>query len=349
VTERQQLAEAIIAAHKSFDDSGRWSWKDYGEHMAAAVEPFLMAAERAGYERVEKALEEVITLAREVRVLAFAEGYERCKRDASTRIKARRQGEHTDHYLVALDDALAVVAALNATQVRGASPSSEDKPSESRPASERGSRTDAEQTGLQGDAVNGPSGSPAPISYDDPMRMIWEAWCIGGSRRGHDYPDFLTAAIEWGTAYQREQMAALNATQQEAPCAECGGRGIVMVESGVIGPEGQREMPPEPCGCPAGEREFKAWQAESQRQLATQQEAERPPADFWHEVPCGHPPDPVAWMGEDGAACHCGRLLNGDPTLPGPDTRPDIQALVACQKCGCYVGIPATQQEASDV
>lgn len=64
----------------------------------------------------------------------------------------------------------------------------------------------------------------------------------------------------------------------------------------------------------------------------------RPPADFWREVPCGHPPDPVAWNSPNGPVCHCGTDLDPAqgidiPEAPGP--------VVLCQNCGCHVACPA--------
>lgn len=96
----QQLAEAIMremVGCKCVTPARATS-----ERIAAAVEPFLVAAERAGYER--------------------------CKRDAATRIEHLR--DHATHCweleegeariewgstATALGDAIAVVAALNAT------------------------------------------------------------------------------------------------------------------------------------------------------------------------------------------------------------------------------------------
>jgi hypothetical protein len=122
---QQQIAEAIIAAHKSFDDSGRWSWKGYGEHIAVAAEPFLVAAERAGYERGQRedaAILEFGEAMSQARSEGRAEGYERCKQDAATKIKALdagmpRQGAIYDSgYERGVESALAALAALNATQ-----------------------------------------------------------------------------------------------------------------------------------------------------------------------------------------------------------------------------------------
>jgi hypothetical protein len=62
----------------------------------------------------------------------------------------------------------------------------------------------------------------------------------------------------------------------------------------------------------------------------------RPPDSFWREVPCGHPPDPVAWVNPDGSAiCHCGwQLARGEAHI-----RFDDSQIVSCGKCGCYVAI----------
>jgi hypothetical protein len=105
VGERQQLAEAIRGGH-SVSLSGR-SW----EAMAAAVEPFLVAAERAGYEqgqREDAAILEFGEAMSQARSEGRAEGYERCKQDAATAIKAL--------WLPSRADVLAALAALNATQ-----------------------------------------------------------------------------------------------------------------------------------------------------------------------------------------------------------------------------------------
>lgn len=65
------------------------------------------------------------------------------------------------------------------------------------------------------------------------------------------------------------------------------------------------------------------------------------PREFWREVPCGHPQDPVAALSADGtrAVCHCGcsldraqALSEQPPEAPGP--------IVPCSKCGCYVAVP---------
>jgi hypothetical protein len=62
------------------------------------------------------------------------------------------------------------------------------------------------------------------------------------------------------------------------------------------------------------------------------------PRTYWREVPCGHPPDPVAVVTEDGAICHCGWLLDQRitsfdvPGAPGP--------VRTCERCGCHVACP---------
>lgn len=65
--------------------------------------------------------------------------------------------------------------------------------------------------------------------------------------------------------------------------------------------------------------------------------ADRPPDDFWREVPCGHPADPIAWVnGEGSASCHCGWILDAVPVLDVIDG----MRIVPCDKCGCFVGLP---------
>lgn len=64
-----------------------------------------------------------------------------------------------------------------------------------------------------------------------------------------------------------------------------------------------------------------------------------PPLSWWRNMPCGHPPEPVAWwIVPDGPTCHCGRILDStagyeDPAsgAPGP--------LVRCGECDCRVAI----------
>lgn len=65
------------------------------------------------------------------------------------------------------------------------------------------------------------------------------------------------------------------------------------------------------------------------------------PEDYWRELPCGHPPDPVAVRdGEGRPVCHCGWYLDqqkgvGVEGAPGP--------IVLCSKCGCHVAVPAPE------
>ena len=79
----------------------------------------------------------------------------------------------------------------------------------------------------------------------------------------------------------------------------------------------------------------------SQSESSSGDEGEAIPRDYWREVPCGHPPDPVAMYGRDGnPVCHCGCTL--DPAkgqgLPQPPEAPG--PIVNCPGCGCYVAIP---------
>lgn len=67
----------------------------------------------------------------------------------------------------------------------------------------------------------------------------------------------------------------------------------------------------------------------------------RPPDDFWREVPCGHPPDPVAAFSDDHWVCHCGWILDGSVTLDVIDGH----RIKPCGKCGCYPGIPVDHPE----
>lgn len=72
-----------------------------------------------------------------------------------------------------------------------------------------------------------------------------------------------------------------------------------------------------------------------------------PPPEFWRETPCGHPPDPVAWVGDDQLPiCHCGCFLDGSPLPDGMvDLPPEIEFVIPCGKCGCAVGIPQRTSE----
>jgi hypothetical protein len=58
-----------------------------------------------------------------------------------------------------------------------------------------------------------------------------------------------------------------------------------------------------------------------------------PPDDWWRGVPCGHPPDPVAWIIEGKPTCHCGWYI-GDAAPCGSHVDGTI---VPCQQCGCHV------------
>lgn len=61
------------------------------------------------------------------------------------------------------------------------------------------------------------------------------------------------------------------------------------------------------------------------------------PRDFWREVPCGHPQDPIAAVAPDGhLVCHCGWGL--DDALPFDEI--EGRKIVACGKCGCYPALP---------
>jgi hypothetical protein len=80
-------------------------------------------------------------------------------------------------------------------------------------------------------------------------------------------------------------------------------------------------------------------------------ERPKPPRDFWREVPCGHPPDPIAWVGDDCLPiCHCGSFLGGSP-LPSDcvDLPPEIEFVIPCGKCGCAVGIPRKAPESESL
>jgi hypothetical protein len=72
-------------------------------------------------------------------------------------------------------------------------------------------------------------------------------------------------------------------------------------------------------------------------------EAWRPPDSFWRPVPCGHPENPVAWVGPLGAVCHCGILLDvGTSTSFIRDHYDGLEEwpLVPCTACGCLVAVP---------
>lgn len=94
------------------------------------------------------------------------------------------------------------------------------------------------------------------------------------------------------------------------------------------------------CGCGAAQAVEKLRKARAAL-APTQPDRGQIPRDFWREVPCGHPPDPVAAVIDGGYVCHCGWVLDPDdlglpekpPEAPGP--------IVNCSKCGCYVALPA--------
>lgn len=68
------------------------------------------------------------------------------------------------------------------------------------------------------------------------------------------------------------------------------------------------------------------------------------PREFWREVPCGHPPDPVAAVTVEGRVCHCGQFLDDRPVIghvpPGD--------LVYCLGCGCHVALPRLTEGESE-
>lgn len=68
------------------------------------------------------------------------------------------------------------------------------------------------------------------------------------------------------------------------------------------------------------------------------------PDDFWREVPCGHPPDPVAMWTDDGEPiCHCGHGLKDASVALDPEAAAEAGApgpVVLCSKCGCHPAIP---------
>jgi hypothetical protein len=67
----------------------------------------------------------------------------------------------------------------------------------------------------------------------------------------------------------------------------------------------------------------------------------RPPDEFWREVPCGHPRDPMAWQNPEGMFfCHCGLILSLAEALDCDMIDAPIP-VVPCTKCGCHVGIPS--------
>lgn len=65
----------------------------------------------------------------------------------------------------------------------------------------------------------------------------------------------------------------------------------------------------------------------------------KPPRDFWREIPCGHPPDPLAFWTGTTWVCHCGWGALGDQSDLNADRKDAPFPLVSCQKCGCLVGL----------
>lgn len=68
-----------------------------------------------------------------------------------------------------------------------------------------------------------------------------------------------------------------------------------------------------------------------------------PPDSFWRPVPCGHPAEPVAWVGPEGPVCHCGIFLDvGTSTsFVREHDESDVEwPLVSCSGCGCLVAVP---------
>lgn len=77
--------------------------------------------------------------------------------------------------------------------------------------------------------------------------------------------------------------------------------------------------------------------------------AEPPPASFWRVVPCGHPANPVAWIGRTGVICHCGSLLDPDASTSFVMEHDGDGAaewpIVSCQNCGCHVAVPLEAEQ----
>lgn len=60
-----------------------------------------------------------------------------------------------------------------------------------------------------------------------------------------------------------------------------------------------------------------------------------PPRSWWREVPCGHPPDPLAWDNNgERFSCHCGSSLDVRRAIPVPEAPGPV---VPCDGCGCHV------------
>jgi hypothetical protein len=71
------------------------------------------------------------------------------------------------------------------------------------------------------------------------------------------------------------------------------------------------------------------------------------PDDFWREVPCGHPPAPVAALVTDCGGCtgthwvcHCGSTLELFHAVSDGKAEDAPGPIVPCETCGCHVAIP---------
>ena len=59
---------------------------------------------------------------------------------------------------------------------------------------------------------------------------------------------------------------------------------------------------------------------------------------YWRDIPCGHPPDPIAALDFDGhPVCHCGWRLNPED---GHSVESAPGRIVQCSGCGCHVAVP---------
>lgn len=77
------------------------------------------------------------------------------------------------------------------------------------------------------------------------------------------------------------------------------------------------------------------------------------PDSFWREVPCGHPPDPVAVLITDCGGCtgthwvcHCGTTLDADEAISDGRAEGAPGPIVPCTNCGCAVALGQTGEEA---
>lgn len=172
----------------------------------------------------------------------------------------------------------------------------------------------------------------APVTVGapgDPGAPTETSTCEHGA--AFDCPDcrrevlYLDPPQQEGADEKPETLADLVA---QGPCEHCGTFGGLWHKLGC-----PNDLPYVP-GRPA-----------SPQPEAPVEEGETIPRDYWREVPCGHPPDPVAMYGRDGEpVCHCGTLLDqrkgievkGAPA-PGP--------VVQCQSCGCGVAIPPKSEQ----